>query len=168
MIAKYTDTPVAILMDRSRPVGVTIVAILMIINGALFVGGGIFAILVIPNVINEQFAANQTNITIGNHTSIQLGNTLTGIINTVVIVISSISIAIGVAAFVLSWGLLNGKGWAWIITVILAIISVVFSIIALASGGFTNIVTLVINGAILYYMYRPPVKAYFGRVKIPR
>ena len=155
-------------MEKSRPIGVTIVAILMVITGIILLSGGIFAILVIPNVINEQFAANQTNITIGNQTSIQLGNTLTGIINTVVIVISSISIALGVVAFVISWGLFNGKGWAWIITVILAIISVVFSIIALASGGFTNIVTLVINAAILYYMYRPPVKAYFGRVKIHR
>ncbi len=155
-------------MQRNHPTGVTIVAILMIINGAILLGGGIFTMYFIPKVMTPQLTNNLTNLTIGNQTNIQLGDTITGVITTVVIVVSSIAMALGIAAFVLAWGLLNGKGWAWIITVILAVISVVFSVIALASGGFTNIITLVINGVILYYMYRPPVKAYFGRIKIPK
>jgi len=148
--------------------GVTIVSILMIVNGALLVGGGIFTILVIPNIINEQLAGNQTNITIGGQTNIQVGKTITGLINTIIVGVSSVSIALGVTAFVLAWGLLNGKGWSWLITVILAIISVIFSIVAVVSGGFTSFITLIINGVIVYYMYKPPIKAYFGRVKIPR
>ena len=155
-------------MERSRPMGVTIVSILMIVNGALLVGGGIFTILVIPNIINEQLAGNQTNITIGGQTNIQVGKTITGLINTIIVGVSSVSIALGVTAFVLAWGLLNGKGWSWLITVILAIIYVIFSIVAVISGGFTSFITLIINGAIVYYMYKPPIKAYFGRVKIPR
>ncbi len=155
-------------MGRSRPMGVTIVSILMIVNGALLVGGGIFTILVIPNIINEQLAGNQTNITIGGQTNIQVGKTITGLINTIIVGVSSVSIALGVTAFVLAWGLLNGKGWSWLITVILAIISVIFSIVAVVSGGFTSFITLIINGVIVYYMYKPPIKAYFGRVKIPR
>ena len=155
-------------MGRSRPMGVTIVSILMIVNGALLVGGGIFTILVIPNIINEQLAGNQTNITIGGQTNIQVGKTITGLINTIIVGVSSVSIALGVTAFVLAWGLLNGKGWSWLITVILAIISVIFSIVAVVSGGFTSFITLIINGVIVYYMYKLPIKAYFGRVKIPR
>ena len=155
-------------MGRSRPIGVTIVSILMIVNGSLLVGGGIFTILVIPNIINEQLAGNQTNITIGGQTNIQVGKTITGLINTIIVGVSSVSIALGVTAFVLAWGLLNGKGWSWLITVILAIISVIFSIVAVVSGGFTSFITLIINGVIVYYMYKPPIKAYFGRVKIPR
>lgn len=153
---------------RSRPIGVTVVSILMIANAALLVGGGIFIILVIPGVINEQLASNQTNITIGSQTIGNVGKTATSLIHAIIIGVSTVSIALGVGAFVLALALLSGKGWSWMISVILAIISVIFSIVALASGGFTSIITLIINGAIAYYLYKPPIKAYFGRVKIPR
>lgn len=152
----------------SRPIGVTVVSILMIANAALLVGGGIFIILVIPGVINEQLASNQTNITIGSQTIGNVGKTATSLIHAIIIGVSTVSIALGVGAFVLALALLSGKGWSWMISVILAIISVIFSIVALASGGFTSIITLIINGAIAYYLYKPPIKAYFGRVKIPR
>lgn len=152
----------------SRPIGVTVVSILMIANAALLVGGGIFIILVIPGVINEQLAGNQTNITIGSQTIGNVGKTATSLIHAIIIGVSTVSIALGVGAFVLALALLSGKGWSWMISVILAIISVIFSIVALASGGFTSIITLIINGAIAYYLYKPPIKAYFGRVKIPR
>ena len=98
----------------------------------------------------------------------QLRTTITGAIVGVVMVTAGIAIALGIASFVLSWGLLKGKGWAWIITVILAIISLVFSIIGLAGGSIQNIIGLIINGLILYYMYSPDVKSYFGRIKIPK
>lgn len=152
----------------SRPIGVTVISILMIANAALLVGGGIFIILVIPGVINEQLAGNQTNITIGSQTIGNVGKTATSLIHAIIIGVSTVSVALGVGAFVLALALLNGKGWSWMISVILAIISVIFSIVAVASGGFTSIITLIINGAIAYYLYKPPIKAYFGRVKIPR
>jgi hypothetical protein len=53
-------------------------------------------------------------------------------------------------------------------TVILAIISIVFSFLAVGGGGIVNIINIIISGLILYYLYRPAVKAYFGRVKIPK
>jgi hypothetical protein len=155
-------------MERKRPLGVTIVAILMIINGIIFVAGGVWAMYFIPSLITPQLTGNLTNLTDGNQLSPQLSTTITDAIIGVVMVTAGIAIALGIASFVLSWGLLKGKGWAWIITVILAIISIVFSVIGLASGGIPNIISLIINGVILYYMYRPDVKSYFGRVKIPK
>jgi uncharacterized membrane protein YjjP (DUF1212 family) len=62
--------------------------------------------------------------------------------------------------------LFTAKYWAWLITVILAIITIIFSILSI--GDIVNITTLIISGAILYYMYRPYVKSYFGRVTIPK
>lgn len=155
-------------MERKRPLGVTIVAILMVINGIILVGGGVWAMYFIPSLITPQLTGNLTNLTDGNQLSPQLSTTITGAIVGVVMVTAGIAIALGIASFVLSWGLLKGKGWAWIITVILAIISIVFSVIGIASGGIPNIISLIINGVILYYMYRPDVKSYFGRVKIPK
>lgn len=91
---------------------------------------------------------------------------LTGAVATIAVVAGSVAIVLGIAWFVLAWGLLTGKGWAWIITVILSIISIIFSIVGIASGGAPSIISLIINGVIVYYMFRPNVKAYFDRVNI--
>ena len=155
-------------MLRKRPLGVTIVSILMIVNGIILVGGGVWAAYFIPSLITPELTGDLSNLTDGNQLSPQLSTTITGAIVGVVMVTAGIAIALGIASFVLTWGLLKGKGWAWIITVILAIISLVFSIIGLASGSIPNIISIIINGVILYYMYRLEVKSYFGRVKIPK
>lgn len=122
---------------RSRPLGVTIVAILMIINGIILIAAGI------------------GGITVGAVMDIPL-----------ICVSSGVLVALGIAAIIVAWGLIKGKGWAWIVTVILSIISIIMSIIAIAGGNFGAVINLVISGVILYYMYRPEVKAYFGRTSI--
>jgi uncharacterized membrane protein (DUF2068 family) len=129
---------------RKRPLGVAIVAILMLINGIILIASGAFGI-------------TTTEILAG-----EIGNALTGGI----VAISSVVIALGIASLIIAWGLITGKGWAWIITVILSIISIIMSIISIVAGSFGSIVSLIINGVILYYMYRPDVKSYFGRRSI--
>jgi hypothetical protein len=75
-----------------------------------------------------------------------------------------VSFALAIANFILAWGLLSGKGWAWFITVILAIISIIFAIVSMVMGNYEEgIATVIIEGIILYYLFRPNVKAYFGR-----
>jgi hypothetical protein len=123
--------------SRKRPLGVTIVAILMIINGIILIAGGI------------------GGVTVGGLMGIPLIGVASGVL-----------IALGIAALIVAWGLIKGKGWAWIVTVILSIISIIMSIIAIVGGNFASIINLVISGAILYYMYRPQVKAYFGRTSL--
>jgi hypothetical protein len=73
---------------------------------------------------------------------------------------------LGGAWFCLAWSLYGSKQWAWLITVIVSIITIIFSILSI--GDIVNITTLIISGLILYYMYRPYVKSYFGRVTIPK
>lgn len=82
-------------------------------------------------------------------------------------IIGGALIVIGIAGFVVAWGLLTGKGWAWIVTIIVAIISIILNLIVVISGGLENIIGLIIYGIIIYYLYRPSVKSYFGRVKGP-
>ena len=155
---------------RARPIGVTIIAILAIIDGIVLLTGGILAVTIVP-LISSGLNGALSNITVTNQQGQQVNvhsTSMNGIVATVAIVAGSIAIVLGIVWFVLAWGLLTGKGWAWIITLILAIISVIFSIVGIASGGAPSIISLIINGVILYYMYRPNVKSYFGRVKIPK
>ena len=150
---------------RSRPLGVTIVAILAIIDGIVLLTGGIFAVTVVP-VVNSGLTNLSVTDQQGQQVNIQ-GTGMNGILATIAIVAGSVAIILAIIWFLLAWGLLTAKGWAWIITVILSIISIVFGIVGIASGGAPSIISLIINGVILYYMFRPNVKAYFGRgVKI--
>jgi hypothetical protein len=128
---------------RKRPLGVTIVAILMIINGIILIAGGAAGVST-AGVLGEEFGPLAGGI----------------------MAISSVVIALGIASLIIAWGLITGKGWAWIVTVIISIISIITSIISIAAGSFGSVVSLIINGVILYYMYRPEVKAYFGRKSI--
>jgi hypothetical protein len=72
-------------------------------------------------------------------------------------------LAISIASFVVAYGLLKGLGWAWTVTVILSITSIVFNVISIATGNIVAIISIIISGIILYYLYRPYVKAYFGK-----
>lgn len=79
------------------------------------------------------------------------------------IAIGGILVAIAIASFVVAYGLLKGRRWAWTITVVLSIISIVLNAIAIAAGNIASIINIIISGIILYYLYRSHVKAYFGK-----
>ena len=155
-------------MENRRPAALTTVAILSIINGIVLLVGGVASILIVPTIISSLVSNDLSNLTNMEDLSPQFETVLTNAIINVVNIVSSVAIALGLAWFGLAWGLLTGKGWAWLITVIFAIITVVVSIIGILSGSITSIPTLIINGVILYYMYRPHIKSYFGRVSIPK
>jgi hypothetical protein len=123
-------------LERNRPIGITIIAILMIISGILFIisGAGLTAL----GVLSVAFLAGGIG-----------------------------SIILGIASLVVAWGLLKGAGWAWIITLIITIISIIVNIASLAGGNTANIIGIIINGIIIYYLYRPNVKSYFGRSRTP-
>ena len=74
-------------------------------------------------------------------------------------------IALGAAYFFVAWGLLKGKPWAWAITLILTIIDIAMGLVSTNTNPF-DIISLIINGIILYYLFRPHVKAYFGKGRI--
>jgi hypothetical protein len=76
-------------------------------------------------------------------------------------------IVIGIAGFGVAWGILRGKGWAWIVTIIVAVISIILNLILVVSGSIESVVGLIIYGIIIYYLYRPSIKSYFGRIKGP-
>lgn len=155
-------------MENKRPADLTTVTILSIINGIVLLVGGVVSILIVPTLVSTLLSNDMSNLTNTENLSPQFGIALTNAIINVVYVVSSVAIALGLIWFGLAWGLFSGKGWAWLITVIFAMISVVVSIVGVLSGSMTSIPTLIINGVILYYMYRPHIKSYFGRVSIPK
>ena len=80
-------------------------------------------------------------------------------------IIESIMVVLGIAFFVVAWGLFKGKEWVWGDTVILSVITLVISVITIIGGNLGSIFTIIIAGIILYYLYRKNVKMYFGKKK---
>jgi hypothetical protein len=134
-----------------RPTGVTIIAILNIIGGIIMLIGGIAAAAVgalLPSLpIPES----------------DLSGVPTMLLGAGAIAIGVILIILGILGFVVAYGLLKGMGWAWTLTLVLAIISIVINAISIATGNFGGIINIIISAVIVYYLYRPHVKAFFGK-----
>lgn len=137
---------------RQRPTGVTIVAILIIIGGILFLLAGIGTVTLGALFFQE-------------------------IIAVVFAIIGAILLAVGTGYLVVSYGLLKGREWAWTITIILLFIGIGIDIVSIVFGSFAinmdivtfltsnsgSFVSLAISVLILYYLYRPHIKSYFGK-----
>jgi hypothetical protein len=80
------------------------------------------------------------------------------------IAFGAVLVAIAIVSFIVAYGLLKGKGWAWTVSIILSIISIVWNVITLVTAAnYGGIISIIISGIILYYLFRPHVKAYFGK-----
>jgi hypothetical protein len=80
------------------------------------------------------------------------------------IAFGAVLVAIAVVSFIVAYGLLKGKRWAWTVAIILSIISIVWNAVTLVTAAnFGGIIGIIISGIILYYIFRPHVKAYFGK-----
>jgi uncharacterized membrane protein YagU involved in acid resistance len=156
---------------KSRPIGVTIIAILTIIAGAfsLIFGIGLITLGAVlptlpPSVFNQ--SQLQGNLTDG-QAPIPPGTppmALQSLLGGLGIAFGAVLVAIGVVSFIVAYGLLKGRGWAWTVTIILSIISIVWNAITIATAAnFGGIISIIISAIIIYYLYRPHVKAYFGK-----
>lgn len=135
----------------SRPVGVTIIGVLMAIAGIVMIIAGISAMALAPLI---PMATESQDLAMG------ISSTMLG---GIAIASGAIMLALGIASLVIAYGLFKGRPWAWTAAVVLSIIGIVMSVVSIVTGNFGSIVSLIINGVIIYYLYRPHVKAYFGK-----
>jgi hypothetical protein len=70
---------------------------------------------------------------------------------------------LGLAYFLMAYGLWNGKSWAWTLTLILSGIGIIIGIGSIVVGNVGSIFHTIINAIIIYYLYRPNVKSFFNR-----
>ena len=136
-------------MTQQRPTGITVISILMIIGGLILLFTGIAPLVIGPLIsIDSDYSTSSLGFLI----------TIGGLV----------LVILGIASLIVSWGLLKGKTWARTITLIISIIAIIFAIISLVSSGeLTHIISIIIYGIIIYYMFTDKVKLFFGRVKEP-
>jgi hypothetical protein len=152
------------MQKQSRPRGVSIIAILIIITGVLSLLLGIGLVVIGPFLMN---GLQTTSSNLGSQIEPQ-------ILGIIFLVFGAIWLALGVANLVMAYGLLKGMGWAWTISIIVLFIGIVIDIVSLSitsvgvfsntgSNLLGNIVGIGISAFIVYYLSRPHVKAYFGK-----
>lgn len=180
-----------------RPIGVTIISILTIIGGIILTIGGISLVVFgafftsapidvfISDQVQQQQQQEQPQLQQKQQQQQNLQSAaelqaLAQFLGGVGIAIGAVVLAVGIGYLVVLYGLLKGRRWAWIITIILTIIAIAVQIVSgitasmfnasfiddtnsFVTGIVAQIVGIAINGAILYYLYRPNVKAFFGR-----
>jgi len=153
-----------------RPLGVTVIAILVVIGGIMSLFGGI-SLVIVGALLSTSF----TDVS----TSSPFIGSLFGVLSAA---LGAVLLVVGVGYIIMSYGLLKGKGWAWTITIILTLIGIAINIISAITGGVSNISTInnmnansfiygivgsvigiAISVAIIYYLYRPRVKLFFGK-----
>ena len=110
--------------QKHRPLGVTVIAILTVIGGIIFLASGLVLLI---------------------------------------IGIGIILLALGIAYLVMAYGLWKGRGWAWTITLIVSAIGIIVGIASIIFDNLGGIITIIINAVVIYYLYRPNVKAFFGK-----
>jgi len=169
-------------MNIKRPIGITIISILLILNGSLLLFGGIATFILTINFSSTFDQLDSVPFTLeSNNTNIQtIDSDILKNINYFLYFIGGIITLFSLVNFVIAYGLLKGKSWARISTIIISIISIVANIIIILIvvsvfdtiesmfneesilGG--NILTIIINSIIVYYLYRKEVKDYFHNV----
>jgi Predicted membrane protein (DUF2127) len=107
-----------------RPLGITIIAILLFISAVIAIIGGFFAFI-----------------------GTTLGSPLDGLL------LGWIPLAIGVITFIVAWGLWTLKPWAYWVTLIVEIISIVLnlfnlgrpehSVLGVISGGIISLIIVI-------------------------
>lgn len=149
----YTAPP------RHRPLGVTILAILEILYGILVLLGALGLFAVTAFIGSQQFLDM-----LGPNVPqwlIDAGPTVFAVLAVVLLIMALI-------AFLLGWGFLKGKHWAWVLGIIFTVLNILGSVVsAVFSGSLVSIATLgfsiLIPVLILIYLLLPHTKAWFTR-----
>jgi hypothetical protein len=68
-------------------------------------------------------------------------------------------VLVGVIGLVMAWGLWVGRGWAWVIALIIFIIGIIMDLVTLPTG----IVGVVIDAIVLYLLMRPDTRRFCGK-----
>jgi len=129
------------IMDNSRPIMITIIAVLLLIGVVALLALGTYCMVDPAAVINASSDASidESAVRITGIVLMVLGAILAGII----------------------YGILKGWSFMWYLTVLMAVVCLLGSVFGLLAsiGAIAGVIIFLI---VLYYMFRSPVKEYFG------
>ena len=136
-----------------RPLGVSILAVLSILFGALAVIGGI--------ILASFGSIFMEPLLIGMNMSDGMPAGFMGFFSFFFYAMAIVLIISGLISVIIGYGLWNGKEWARILAIIFSVLGIIWGIFTLPAG----IIGIIINGIILWYLTRPHVVSFFKGVE---
>ena len=140
----------------TRPTGVIVLAVVAVIVGVTDILAGLGDIGIAGGFLSDH----------------GFGDTL----DAVMTVVGLVLVAVGVLGLATGYGLLLGRNWAWLITRLWASVCIITGVVgvglSLLSDSLTSQIlatvigstgTAIVAAGVLWYLYRPHVKAAFGR-----
>lgn len=127
----------------NRPLGITVIAIILAISGVFDIIFGLVSMDILRVDVGE----------------LPSGAGLSG----------TGAIISGILTLIVSYGLWVTAGWAWLLAVAVMILRIVIDVWVIATHGLGSalggsaIVQLIISAIILWYFFRPNVRAAFGK-----
>jgi hypothetical protein len=156
-------------VQANRPTVVTILGVLAIISGILMLVSGA--------VIGFGAAIILSSLSPGSefreYGEEQLGPQAQSIgvplelLGPLAMIEAAFLIVLGFVSLRVAFGLFKGKRWAWKATLVLSLIWIGAAIFTSLTGGTAAgvVPVILISGVILYFLFRPNVKEYFGRTE---
>ena len=139
-----TRRKVATLTTQGRPVGVTVLAALEAILGFLVLLGGL-TIVIVGFILPLTFP------------HVRWFPTRTTAVGIALLVFALIDFALAI-------GLWVGKRWAWIAGLVCAVLGIMLGVFSLfIRPGIGEVIALVLDLVIIYYLMQPKVQAYFPK-----
>jgi hypothetical protein len=76
----------------------------------------------------------------------------------------ALDVVIGLAMFVVAWGLYTLRTWAWIVTLGIQAVNGIFAIVTVATAPrvYAAWIAIAVAAVVIYYMTRPSVRYAFG------
>jgi hypothetical protein len=126
-----------------RPMGVTILAVLAAIGGVLAILAGLVLVGLSSSVAATDMALPLSGA---------------------VAILGIVSIVVGIGDLAFAYGAWGLKPWAWMLGIVLEVVGIVVNLLEFRSATATStIISVVIAGAIIYYLYQPHVRRAFGQ-----
>lgn len=129
-----------------RPIGVTIVGIVLLV-GSLFVAFGAIVLF-----LGSQWLASFIPVAEARSIFTVFGP----ILALFVLLLAGLVAATG-------WGALQGHNWAWVLVLALMGLNALGGLSELASQDFEGVITLLVSGIVIWYFFRPEVREWFDQ-----
>ena len=130
---------------RERPTGVTLLGVLQGFLGILLLLGFI-ALTIVSFGLPELFPHMRLLFPVR------------------LFVVAVILLVLALVEFMLAYGLWSGMSWTWVASLAFALLGIVFAIFSLfLRPGIGEIISLLVNLLIVYYLMQPRIHSYFGK-----
>jgi len=144
-----------------RPVGISILSIFLLVIGALVILAGIILALFSAIIATTPRAVEEVARNFSFLPGIPLGLHRTVAPELALAFIGGFTVLMGVVMIVIGRGLWTGANWARWIAIIFFGWNSLTSLLNLLQGQIGSIVSLAINGLIVYYLFSPHVRRFF-------